>query len=536
MLRTCLKYRIMLGGIIMNVRHLLSLTIGLSLCVAMLQAGQGGPGKGGVAVGAHSTMGDIQRLVGEEVCFTLTAKDENGNVIRSWDQIGNPVTLTLNNTDANTDSSTQSWNADPDGYTWARLTHNGVELTVLTPNEWSISNTVFVDGVAEICMVCTKADSDVHITVTPTVVGLNQVSQSVDFLVDEITNYLVDVTSATDPDDGVYLLRPYELIVAPRDRYLNISDKTIRTRFSARFPGEFDQNRPGLAEIFSGEVFIQGLTNYLIASRIEREKPVEPQVILAYTSEDVTIQGQTDPFEVLSHAPDAFSLLEPEDHAILIMTDPADVQDFTWERPNPPDPYWDIRVSRFDSATFSDEVRYTWVIIDSVSLTNARRISSNDNGLDPMLTMTHEQLWGIMQDISGSNITRIYQFVWYVEATDGLYTTVSDPSLGHYLTLEVRLHTSVASRPRPSSVALAQNYPNPFNPTTTIRFATTRRGDVSLKVFDLLGTQIATIHSGVLDAGEHSIHFDASALRSGVYVYRLDAEGRSMSRRMVVMK
>lgn len=520
----------------MNVRHLLSLTIGLSLCVAMLQAGQGGPGNGGVSITSNAVMGDIQRLVGEEVCFTLTAKDENGNVIRSWDQIGSPVTLTLNNTDANSDTSMQSWNADPDGYSWARLTHNGVELTRITAHEWSISNTAFVDGVAEVCLTCTKADTSVYVTVTPSVSFLNQVSQSVDFLADEITNYLVDITSARQPEDGVYVERPYELIIAPRDRFLNISDQTIRTRFSARFPGEFDQNQPGLADIFSGEVFIQGLTTYLIASRFIREKPTEPQYIVAYSSNDVSIQGRTDPYEVLSHAPTAFSLIDPVDHYVLNLTRSVDVLDFTWSRPNPPDPYWNIQISRFDPATVSDEVRYTWVILDSVSLTSGRRISSNNNGLNPMLSLTHGQLWGIMQSISGQATTREYSFLWYVEATDGLFTTNSDPSPGHYISMNADAITSVKTSPRPTAMSLSQNYPNPFNPSTTIRFTTSKRSAISLKVFDLLGSEVATIHQGMLDAGEHTVQFDASALRSGVYVYRLDAEGKSISRRMVVMK
>ncbi|MFZ1731217.1 MAG: T9SS type A sorting domain-containing protein [Bacteroidota bacterium] len=520
----------------MNVRHLLSLTIGLSLCVGMLQAGQGGPGNGGVAVNANAVMGDIQRLVGEEVCFTLTAKDDNGNVIRSWDQIGNPVTLTLNNTDANTDSSAQSWSADPEGYSWARLTFNGVELTKISPNEWTIPNTDFFEGVAEVCLTCSKADTSVFITVTPTFGTLNQVSQSIDYLADEITNYLVDITSATAPDDGVYLLRPYELIVAPRDRFLNISDKTIRTRFSARFPGEFDQQQPGLADIFSGEVFIKGLTNYLIASRIIREKPVEPQYIMAYGSIDHTIQGVTDPFEVLSHAPVPFRLLTPPDHFIMNLMTSVDLQDFTWERPTPPDPYWDIQVSRFDPVRVSDEVRYTWVLIDSASLTNEYRIASNNNGIEPELTLTHGQLWGLLKSISGQQSTRSYQCVWYVEATDGLFITQSDPIPGHHITLVADGISAIKSQPRPEFVTLSQNYPNPFNPSTTINFTTTKRGEVSIKVFDLLGSEVATVQSGTLDAGGHSIMFDASKLRSGVYMYRLQAEGKSLSRRMVIMK
>jgi hypothetical protein len=376
----------------------------------------------------------------------------------------------------------------------------------------------------------------VFVTVTPTVSFLNQVSQSVDFLVDEITNYFVDITSATSPEDGVYQLRPYELIIAPRDRFLNISEQMIRTRFSARFPGEFDQNQPGLADIFSGEVFIQGLTNYLIASRIIREKPVEPQYIMAYASLDNSIQGVTDPYEVLSHSPYAFDLLTPPDHYIMNLMSSVDLQDFTWERPNPPDPYWDIQVSRFDPTLVSDEVRYTWVLIDSVSLTNEHRIASNNSGLDPVLTLSHGQLWGLLKAISGQQNTRSYQCVWYVEATDGLFITQSDPLPGHHITLVADGISDVKTLSRPEFVALAQNYPNPFNPSTTIRFATTRRGEVSLKVFDLLGGEVATVHNGMLDAGTHSVTFDAGKLRSGVYVYRLEAEGKSLSRRMVVMK
>ena len=520
----------------MKLRHLLSLTVLLSMSVAMLQAGQGGQGDGGVQFAGNTMTGDIQRLVGEEVCFTLTAKDENGNVIRAWDQIGQPTTLTLMNSTANTDTSTQTWNADPDGYSWAILTHNGTELTKISDNEWSIPETYFVDGMAEVCLTQTKADTGVHVVITPTATFLNQVSETVDFTVDEITNFLVDLTSATSPDDAVFMLRPYEIIVVPRDRYLNFSDKTIKTRFTARFPGEFDQQNSGIAEIFSGEVFIQGLTDYLVASRIEREKPIEPQWIMAYAADDPSINGVTDPFEVLSHAPNAFMLLDPEDHAILYLTSSINIQTFTWEQPSPPDPYWDIQVSRFNPTTYSDVVTYEWVILDSLSLTRAKRIASNNNGANAAISLSHGQLQGILHDIAGQTTVREHQCLWYVNATDGLYTTQSDPQPGHYLTLNADTITTVKNAPLPSAVRLSQNYPNPFNPTTTISFATTRRGTVTLKVYDLLGSHVATAIDKVMDAGAHSLNFDANTLRSGVYVYRLEAEGKVLSRRMVVMK
>ena len=169
-------------------------------------------------------------------------------------------------------------------------------------------------------------------------------------------------------------------------------------------------------------------------------------------------------------------------------------------------------------------------------MTFMHRIESDSGGVKPILTITEGQLYDIMLDISSKAGSAVRNFVWYVEATDGLFITNSNPTPGHYFSLNADIISSVETSPRPSSVRLAQNYPNPFNPSTTIRFSTPKRSDVSLKIFDLLGREVAMVHNGTLDAGEHSMHFDASQLRSGVYVYRLDTEGHTISRRMVVMK
>ncbi len=520
----------------MTSRHLLSLTLATILCVSVLHAATGGPGKGGVQFNASSVYADITRLVGEQVCYTLTARDENGNVIRSWNDIGNSTTITLRNSSANTDSSTHSWNADPEAYSWARITHNGTELGKITDNEWFIPETEFIDGVAEICLTHSKADTGVFIEITPNVPYLNQISQSVTFVADEITNYLVDIWSATPTGDGVYQMRPYELIVVPRDRYLNYSDREIMTKFSARWPGEFNSNTPGLANIFSGDVFIRGLTNYLIASRIEREKPIEPQWIMAFSSTNPSVYGVTDPYEVLSHEPVPFLLQTPVDHAIVNLNSSTLVETFTWERPNPPDPYWNIQVSQFNPARVSDVIEYSWVILDSVSLTHAERILSNNGGVQAQLVLTHGQLWSVMQTISGQSATKSLQCLWYVTATDGLYTTSSTPSPGHYITIVANDIVSVRPPSAPSVLTLNQNYPNPFNPSTTMTFSTTRRGHVRLKLYDLLGGEVATIVNRELEAGTHSLLYDARALRSGVYMYTLEAEGKSLTRRMVVTK
>jgi|GEM_PF-1572770 hypothetical protein len=77
----------------------------------------------------------------------------------------------------------------------------------------------------------------------------------------------------------------------------------------------------------------------------------------------------------------------------------------------------------------------------------------------------------------------------------------------------------------PSQFALQQNYPNPFNPTTNLRFQISDFGLVTLKVYNVLGQEVATlIHSREMDEGMHEVQFDASGLTSGVYFYRLNVE------------
>lgn len=91
-------------------------------------------------------------------------------------------------------------------------------------------------------------------------------------------------------------------------------------------------------------------------------------------------------------------------------------------------------------------------------------------------------------------------------------------------------------RLRPTEFGLEQNYPNPFNPSTTIRFGISYFGFVSLKVFDILGKEVATLVNAGLESGSHEAVFDASRLASGVYVYRLSCGSRTESKHMLLIK
>lgn len=88
----------------------------------------------------------------------------------------------------------------------------------------------------------------------------------------------------------------------------------------------------------------------------------------------------------------------------------------------------------------------------------------------------------------------------------------------------------------PLTFSLDQNYPNPFNPSTQITFNLSKAGNVSLKVFDVLGREVATLVNNELASGSHTINFDASNLASGLYVYRLDAGNMTATRKMMLMK
>jgi len=96
--------------------------------------------------------------------------------------------------------------------------------------------------------------------------------------------------------------------------------------------------------------------------------------------------------------------------------------------------------------------------------------------------------------------------------------------------------TEEAGTQLPSTYTLDQNYPNPFNPVTTIQFALPQSGEVNLSVYDVLGRRVATLVNGQLQAGQHTVNFQASDLPSGMYLYRLTTPVGSISQKMVLLK
>ena len=88
----------------------------------------------------------------------------------------------------------------------------------------------------------------------------------------------------------------------------------------------------------------------------------------------------------------------------------------------------------------------------------------------------------------------------------------------------------------PTELVLSQNYPNPFNPTSRIDYQLPEASHVRLSVFDLLGREVAVLVNESMNAGSHFVNVDASNLSSGVYVYRLQAGGQVITRKMTLVK
>jgi photosystem II stability/assembly factor-like uncharacterized protein len=88
----------------------------------------------------------------------------------------------------------------------------------------------------------------------------------------------------------------------------------------------------------------------------------------------------------------------------------------------------------------------------------------------------------------------------------------------------------------PEKYVLGQNYPNPFNSTSNLKFQIVNTGDVKLVVYDLMGREVQTLVNERMQPGVYEVSFDGSMLTSGVYFYRLSADGFSETRKMVLLK
>jgi hypothetical protein len=117
-------------------------------------------------------------------------------------------------------------------------------------------------------------------------------------------------------------------------------------------------------------------------------------------------------------------------------------------------------------------------------------------------------------------------------ANDTCFSSIISQSLAYFSAVtSVNKNETTA----PNNFSLSQNYPNPFNPSTTIRFSIPKAEKVSLKVFDVLGREAATLVNEIKNAGSYQVLFNAK-ISSGIYFYRLQTESFTETKRMILLK
>jgi len=181
------------------------------------------------------------------------------------------------------------------------------------------------------------------------------------------------------------------------------------------------------------------------------------------------------------------------------------------------------------------------------------QIQNNGDGLDFYgVHVSDSKGWEIIIPKERNYVnTGFYVNVWFyvviptwpgVDTVDNIsYSFYSHLDTTQHIDGTVNLFASITDVPGggvtlPNGFALGQNYPNPFNPTTTVAFSLPSRSAVRFEVYDMMGRQVESRDLGILSSGDHEIPFDASAMASGIYLYRVVTDDGSLVRKMTLTK
>jgi len=165
---------------------------------------------------------------------------------------------------------------------------------------------------------------------------------------------------------------------------------------------------------------------------------------------------------------------------------------------------------------------------ESVNMTN----SPSPNCSAPDCDSDH---WSSIAEKVDANLHIVYindKDAGGVPQTEGVVT--DNPVL--YMEFPNPLVSVYENPSTPTTFALSQNYPNPFNAKTNISFKLANASNVELSVFDITGARVITLVNGRLEAGQHSINWDAGTVASGVYYYNLKTNGEESTKKMTLLK
>ena len=138
--------------------------------------------------------------------------------------------------------------------------------------------------------------------------------------------------------------------------------------------------------------------------------------------------------------------------------------------------------------------------------------------------------------MSASTNTRITSSIG--ESLDGSSSNGTSGIIAGFLSSYGTIITNINDKQKiiPTTYILSQNYPNPFNPSTTIEYAIPKTSFVTLKIYDILGTEVRSLVNEEKNLGSYQINFDASSLASGIYFYKIQAGSFVQTKKMILLK
>ncbi len=189
-----------------------------------------------------------------------------------------------------------------------------------------------------------------------------------------------------------------------------------------------------------------------------------------------------------------------------------------------------VELSSFSAIVLENAVKLNWRTETEVSNYGFEILRAHTSTL---LSVTGWELLGFVEGHGNSNSPKDYSFI-DLNVSGGNYfyrlkQIDTDGKFEYSKIIEVDLGS-------PAKFELSQNYPNPFNPVTTIRFSLSQSANVKLTVYNLLGEEIATLINELKEAGVYIVNFNAIELNSGIYIYKIEANGIEQSRKMILLK
>ena len=184
-----------------------------------------------------------------------------------------------------------------------------------------------------------------------------------------------------------------------------------------------------------------------------------------------------------------------------------------------------VELTSFTAASFGNNVSLNWSTATEI----------NNSGFEVERKAVNAE-WTNIGFVQGNGTTTLAQQYSYVDknVSAGSYNyRLKQIDFDGTFTYSPVAEVEVSA---PVNFELAQNYPNPFNPGTTIQFSLPISSNVLLRVYNLLGQEVATLLDGFREAGVHFINFDAVNLNSGLYIYKIEAEGFTSTKKMTLIK